>query len=316
MFNSNTSVVTSAADCCGKPQPVRSVGNSVRFRQLLRGFTLIELLVVVSIIAILIALLLPALAKARRLANTALCASNLRQLAIAYGEYTQSSAAASKGLVYNYNSPDTGTYIYWPTALAPMFGSYDFAYPTYYTPTIKPLPASEVAVLHCPSTQIETASSFAGNPSGTAITPWNFWGTGMISSYGLNGYMYNYSESESIGQYWLGIWASDWYAHPTHTPSYFWPNSQSLNSASAPLFADDLGQISWPNPNDPIPADLTGSVADESYTSYMWQYCFNRHQEGINVAFADGHVEHVYDGDLWTLEWYPGWSPRQTKVMP
>ncbi len=69
------------------------------------GFTLIELLVVVAIIAVLVAILLPALNRARESARTLICMNNLRTLSMSVRYYLDDN----NGIFFN--TPPS--YIYW-----------------------------------------------------------------------------------------------------------------------------------------------------------------------------------------------------------
>ena len=69
-------------------------------------FTLIELLVVIGIIAVLVAILLPALSVARRHAKVAICLNNIRQISIAAIEYVSDNRGVFPVLT-NYNGSES-----------------------------------------------------------------------------------------------------------------------------------------------------------------------------------------------------------------
>ena len=245
-----------------------------------RGFTLIELLVVIAIIAILAAMLLPALAKSKASAYQVQCASNMKNWGAAMSMYL--SEFGNHLPYFGYSAADY-TQPFWHELLAPYVAQLTqpgviFNETSIYTNQVR----------QCPGGSFSTPPFWTEgtwNP-----TTWNCWIGANFGEIGGN----------------LSLTAPFYYGDYGVSPL----NANRITKPSAALiFMDTLNYYVY-SPADPDYKFIL-DMDHDGIPDSMWQYPvivpYNNgrptvHNNGANVTLLDGHVERIPFKILWQID--------------
>ena len=246
------------------------------------GFTLTELLVVIGLIAVLVSLLLPVVAKVRSAANAATCLSNLRQMGIAWTTYT----TEHRGRLLEYQ---------WNNSLQP-----ESAWRGYWLGVLDGYHVRGKAIL-CPAA--DEAIPFAqyqgyGNVNYAWSGKYLLSGGNVLkfndqiyreSSYGYNRYL---TAGGGFGQNMQATQVTA--AKPASEVPVF------MDAVYAD-FKPDNGSPSSPVPPPPNLRGDTPPLYDH------WRFLIARHGRAVNAYFVDGSARRIPLEETYMLRWNSRW---------
>jgi prepilin-type processing-associated H-X9-DG protein len=235
----------------------------------------VELLVVISIIAVLIAILLPALGRAKKVAKTARCLANVRAVTQTLNLYMSDRPT---NLPYFYFSDNYWTLILREYGNSNKLGS-------------------------CPETSAD------GSPGA-----FKWWSVGnsdprliATGAYGINGWVQTPATTGTD-------WGLSQPAVPAPQKSWYWRYPfLGTATASIPVIGDACWPDAWPTEDNKPPADLTSGVGSTN-SDMMRRFCLDRHNKAVNFGFADNHAETVPLKDLWSLKWHSKWKASSLPI--